>query len=160
MGGDRGHPRFPGARKWLATSARKCGMRNSERGMGKEKWQLTNAGWQMTKAGWRMGITNAATKRATHVSRVPESGWPLPPSVMSRFPSSPPAISVMSRFPSLKLNPNLSGLPPTLHILPDAAMAPPLALAGGALPVAADILVGLIAPRASGLGELISVYQN
>src|SRR5271157_2567519 len=39
-------------------------------------WQMTNAGWQMTNGGW--GMTNAATKRATHVSREPESGWPLP----------------------------------------------------------------------------------
>src|SRR5208337_3405910 len=29
-------------------------------------------------------MTNAATKRTTHVSRVPESGWPLPPSELSR----------------------------------------------------------------------------
>src|SRR5208337_2605223 len=55
MGGDRGHPRFPGARKWLATSARKCGMRNSERGMGKEKWQMTNAGWRMADGKCRDG---------------------------------------------------------------------------------------------------------
>ncbi len=98
MGDDKcrdetGHPRFPGARKWLATSARKCGMRNSERGMGKEKWQLTNAGWEMTNAGWRMGITNAATKRATHVSRVPESGWPLPPSRPAPPRRTPPSLA-------------------------------------------------------------------
>src|SRR5271157_1975804 len=37
-----------------ASSARKCGMRNSERGMGKQKGQMTNARWQMTNAGWRM----------------------------------------------------------------------------------------------------------
>ncbi len=46
-------------------------------------WRMTNAGWRMTNAGWRMTnagwqMTNAATKRAIHVSRVPESGWPLP----------------------------------------------------------------------------------
>jgi len=40
------------------------------------EWQMTNAGWQMTNAGWQM--TNAAAEGATHVSRVPESGWPLP----------------------------------------------------------------------------------
>ncbi len=36
--------------------------------MGKKKWQMTNAGWRMA---------NDATKRAAHVSRVPESGWPF-----------------------------------------------------------------------------------
>src|SRR5208282_2390425 len=44
-------------------------LENAECGMGKEKWQMTNARWQMT---------NAGTKRTTHVSRVPEIGWPLP----------------------------------------------------------------------------------
>src|SRR5271157_5030187 len=92
--------------------SRKCGMRNAERGMGKEKWQMTNGGWQMTNGGWRIrsalekmrnaecgtgkekwqmtnggwGMANAATKRAIDVSRVPESGWPLPLSAMSRGP--------------------------------------------------------------------------
>ena len=40
---------------WPLPLSRKCGMRNSERGMGKEKWQMTNGGWQMTNGGWRMG---------------------------------------------------------------------------------------------------------
>jgi hypothetical protein len=66
--------------------------------------------------------------------------------VTSRFPSS-------SRFPT---SCDISDVPfslletqseplwssPPLHILPDAATAPLLALAGGALPVAADILEG------------------
>jgi hypothetical protein len=60
--------------------SRKCGMRNAERGMGKEEWQMTNGEWQMTNGGWRMA--NAATKRANQVSRVPESGRPLPLSAL------------------------------------------------------------------------------
>src|SRR5208337_2109663 len=40
---------------WPLPLSRKCGMRNSERGIGKEKWQMTNGGWQMTNGGWRMG---------------------------------------------------------------------------------------------------------
>src|SRR5208337_4848613 len=42
MGGDRGHPRFPGARKWLATSARKCGMRNGEGEMAVNKCRMAD----------------------------------------------------------------------------------------------------------------------
>ena|GEM_PF-4028518 len=80
---------------------------------------------------------------ATSLNRL--SSAPPPPAILvtSRFPSS-------SRFPTFC---DISDVPfslpirtslvfPPLHILPDAAMAPLLALAGGALPVAADILVG------------------
>src|SRR5271157_4617698 len=80
MGGEGGHPHFPGARKWVAPSARKCGMRNSERGMGKEKWQMTNAGWQMTNAGWQMTnagwqMTNAGWQMTNAGWRMTNAGW-------------------------------------------------------------------------------------
>src|SRR5208337_310515 len=45
------------------SSRRKVKMRNSERGMEKEKWQMTNAGWQMTDAGWRMGDDKCRDER-------------------------------------------------------------------------------------------------
>ena len=40
----------------------KCGRRNSERGMGKQKRRMANAGRGMTEGGWRM----------------PDCGWPRP----------------------------------------------------------------------------------
>jgi hypothetical protein len=30
------------------------GMRNSERGMGKEGWRMADGGWRMADGGWRM----------------------------------------------------------------------------------------------------------
>src|SRR5271157_1081252 len=67
--GRKGLPTSPWCQKVggpFRSSARKCGMRNAERGMGKEKWQMTkwqmaddkwqmtNGKWQMAGGGWRM----------------------------------------------------------------------------------------------------------
>ncbi len=43
-----GHPREDDIPAGEQGGARKCGMRNSERGMGKEEWRMANGGWQMT----------------------------------------------------------------------------------------------------------------
>jgi len=53
--------------------------------MGKEKWQMTNAGWQMTNAGWQMTnagwqMTNAGWRMADDKCR-DETGHP-------RFPGA------------------------------------------------------------------------
>ncbi len=53
-------------------------MRNAEFGTGNGEGEKADDTWRMADDTWRMGMTNAATKRATHVSRVPESGWHLP----------------------------------------------------------------------------------
>src|SRR5271157_4788807 len=53
-------------------------MRNAEFGTGNGEGEMGDDKWRMADDKCRMGLTNAATKRATHVSRVPESGWHLP----------------------------------------------------------------------------------
>src|SRR5271157_235688 len=59
-------------------------MRNAEFGTGNGEGEMADGKCRMADAGW--GMTYAATKRPTHVSRVPEtqSERPLPPSDLPR----------------------------------------------------------------------------
>ncbi len=70
--GDRGHPRFPGGRKWVALPLfrslenAECGMRNAEWGNG--GWQMADGGWQMTDGKWQM---------ADDTGRMADDGWQM-----------------------------------------------------------------------------------
>src|SRR5208337_2715933 len=95
---ERGHPRFLGARKWVALPiSRKCGMRNGEGEkadgkwqmadgkcrlaedtgrMGDDRWRRTQAGWRMTEDRWRR--TQAGWRMANGRWQMPDGGGHRP----------------------------------------------------------------------------------
>src|SRR5208282_1071573 len=88
----------------------------------------------MAEGGW--GITDATTKRATHVSRVPESGWPPyafrpPTSTSSMTRQFTRKSKIMKKFKirigiTRKIRPQSAALPCALDPLPNLNLHPDL----------------------------------
>src|SRR5208282_6668052 len=73
---------------WRLPLSRKCGMRNSERGIGKEKWQMTNGGWQMTNGGWQ--VTNGGWQMTNGGWQMPRRNGPLTFRACQKVDGPPP----------------------------------------------------------------------